>query len=136
MHYAFVRINKEKMSKSLGNFFTLREVFEQFDTMVVRFYFLNHHYRAPLDFSFDDLTVAKKNYQKLSKLFDIPASESKKLTAKNVTSDVVLQMVDYLADDFNLSVMRDALFDRFRGVGRPRPGSALHQVRAYMAPTA
>ena len=50
MHVAFVQINKEKMSKSLGNFFTLRELFNKFDPMVIRFYLLSHHYRSPIDF--------------------------------------------------------------------------------------
>ena len=65
IHNAFVRINQEKMSKSLNNFFTLRDVFAQFDPMVVRFYYLQHHYRGPLDFSFEGLEAAQKAYQKL-----------------------------------------------------------------------
>src|SRR5690606_24247019 len=65
LHNAFVRIDKEKMSKSLGNFFTLRDVFIEYDPMVVRFMILNHHYRSPLDFSFDDLAVSQKTYQRL-----------------------------------------------------------------------
>lgn len=65
IHNAFVRINQEKMSKSLNNFFTLRDVFAQFDPMIVRFYYLQHHYRSPLDFSFDGLAAAEKAYRKL-----------------------------------------------------------------------
>ena len=71
VHNAFVRIDKEKMSKSLGNFFTLRDVFAKFDPMVLRYYFLNHHYRSPLDFSWEDLEVAQKSYQRLCKIFGI-----------------------------------------------------------------
>ena len=78
MHNGFVRINQEKMSKSLGNFFTLRDVFKQFDPMVVRFYILNHQYKAPLDFSFDDLQAMQKTYQQLCKFFQhtrVPAAD-------------------------------------------------------------
>ncbi len=69
MHNAFVRIDKEKMSKSLGNFFTLQEVFKKFDPIVIRYLYLTHHYRSPLDFSFDDLEAAHKTYQKLARIF-------------------------------------------------------------------
>ena len=69
VHNAFVRINQEKMSKSLGNFFTLRDVFETFDPQVVRFYILQHHYRSPLDFAYDDIIAAQKAYMRLCKIF-------------------------------------------------------------------
>ena len=59
-HNAFVQINKEKMSKSLGNFFTLNDIFKQFDAQAVRFYFLQHQYRNPLDFSVHDLEDCPK----------------------------------------------------------------------------
>ena len=65
LHNGFVMINHEKMSKSLGNFFTLRDIFKNFDPMVVRYYFVTHQYKAPLDFSFEDMTVAQKSYQRL-----------------------------------------------------------------------
>ena len=64
VHNAFVTIDKEKMSKSLGNFFTLNDVFKSFDPMVVRFYYLQHHYRSPLDFNEDALASAQKAYIK------------------------------------------------------------------------
>jgi cysteinyl-tRNA synthetase len=50
MHNAFVQVNKEKMSKSLGNFFTLRDLCHEYTPQVVRFYFLQHQYRNPIDF--------------------------------------------------------------------------------------
>jgi cysteinyl-tRNA synthetase len=69
VHNAFVRINKEKMSKSLDNFFTLQDIFKQFDPMVLRYHFVKHNYSAPLDFSFADLEIDRKTYQKLCKTF-------------------------------------------------------------------
>ena len=55
IHNAFVNLNKEKMSKSLGNIFTLRELFKKYDPMILRFYFLGHHYRTPIDFKMEML---------------------------------------------------------------------------------
>ena len=59
MHNGFVRINEEKMSKSLGNFFTVREVLKVYDPEVVRFFILASHYRSPLDYSDKNLDAAK-----------------------------------------------------------------------------
>lgn len=67
MHNAHVTLHKEKMSKSSGNFFTLGDVFKEFDPMVVRFYLLQHHYRTPLDFSYETLAASQKAYKKLCK---------------------------------------------------------------------
>lgn len=97
VHNAFVRINKEKMSKSLGNFFTLRQVFEKYDPMVVRFMILGHHYRSPLDFAFDDLEVAQKSYQRLARFFvDVSPWE------KDFFVDpIVAKAGEFIADDLN-----------------------------------
>ncbi len=59
VHNGFVTVNKEKMSKSLGNFFTLREILEKFDPMVVRYFLLSQHYRGPLNFSDQELRAAE-----------------------------------------------------------------------------
>jgi cysteinyl-tRNA synthetase len=60
MHNGFLKINNEKMSKSLGNFFTVREIGEKYDLQVIRFFMLSAHYRSPLNFS-ADLVEASKN---------------------------------------------------------------------------
>ena len=97
MHNAFVRIDKEKMSKSLGNFFTLRQLFEKYDPMVVRFMMLGHHYRSPLDFSFTDLDVAHKSYQRLARAFaDVETRGS-----VDFAHPLVMRMVEFLSDDLN-----------------------------------
>jgi cysteinyl-tRNA synthetase len=59
MHNGFVRINEEKMSKSSGNFFTVREVLQKFQPEVIRFFILSSHYRSPLNYSIDNLEEAK-----------------------------------------------------------------------------
>ena len=65
VHNGFVTLKNEKMSKSLKNFFTLREVLKEFSGEVIRFFLLKVHYRSPLNFSFDGLKEAKSAYQKL-----------------------------------------------------------------------
>ncbi|OGC23323.1 cysteine--tRNA ligase [candidate division WOR-1 bacterium RIFOXYB2_FULL_42_35] len=65
LHNGFVNINKQKMSKSLGNFFTLRDIFKQFDPMVVRLFFLSTHYRSPIDFSDGDLKEHSVAFRRL-----------------------------------------------------------------------
>lgn len=76
MHNGFVRVNEEKMSKSLGNFFTIREVLKEFDPEVVRFFILKAHYRSPLNYSDAHLEEAKQGltrlYNALSTVEDIP----------------------------------------------------------------
>jgi cysteinyl-tRNA synthetase len=65
MHNGFVRVDDEKMSKSLGNFFTIREVLAKFDAEVVRFFILRAHYRSPLNYSDSHLEEAKSGLARL-----------------------------------------------------------------------
>ena len=60
MHNGSLNINNKKMSKSLGNFFTVRDISEKYDLQVLRFFMLSAHYRSPLNFS-DDLMESAKN---------------------------------------------------------------------------
>ncbi len=65
MHNGFIRVDDEKMSKSLGNFFTIREVLEKYDPEVVRFFILRAHYRSPLNYSDKHLDDAKASLTRL-----------------------------------------------------------------------
>ena len=64
IHNGFVKINKEKMSKSLGNFLTIREILNDYHPEVLRFFLLSNHYRSPIDFSYDMLNKAENNLEK------------------------------------------------------------------------
>ncbi|MGA9666725.1 MAG: cysteine--tRNA ligase [Gallionella sp.] len=64
MHNGFVNVDKEKMSKSLGNFFTIREVLKKYDAEVIRFFILRAHYRSPLNYSDAHLELAKSDLTK------------------------------------------------------------------------
>lgn len=109
MHNAFVRIDKEKMSKSLGNFFSLRDVFEKYDPMVVRYMIMQHHYRSPLDFSFDELDVAHKTYNRVCRLFEgTTAAQSLE------ESSIAGRMFDALMDDLNMPAAWGILFENWK----------------------
>jgi len=70
MHNGFITVNEEKMSKSLGNFFTVREILAKYDPEVVRFYILSTHYRSPLDFDDTKLEMNKKSLARLHNALD------------------------------------------------------------------
>jgi cysteinyl-tRNA synthetase len=65
LHNGFITINKEKMSKSLGNFFTLKDIFKKYKPQAVRYLFLTAHYRSPIEFSDDQLTQAENSLKRI-----------------------------------------------------------------------
>ena len=65
MHNAFLNIDNKKMSKSAGNFFTVRDISEKYDLQVLRFFMLSAHYRSPLNFSADLMEAAKNGYERI-----------------------------------------------------------------------
>ena len=108
MHNGFVRVDDEKMSKSLGNFFTIREVLKKYDAEVVRFFILRAHYRSPLNYSDAHLDDAK---QALTRLYTA-------LRGFDVTADSVDWQAPEAAsfkramdDDFNTPLVVAVLFD-------------------------
>ncbi len=66
MHNAFLNIDNRKMSKSAGNFFTVREILEKYDPQVLRFFMLSAHYRSPLNFSAELMEAAKNGYERIA----------------------------------------------------------------------
>jgi cysteinyl-tRNA synthetase len=113
VHNGFVTTNREKMSKSLGNFFTLSEIFAKYQPSVVRYMLLTVHYRAPLDFSPDVLeqsrqalsglrdSIARANRVLQKQEFGVDESDKPSPNAKAATEDLVRQFQEALADDFN-----------------------------------
>ena len=109
MHNGFVRIDDEKMSKSLGNFFTVREVLKQYQAEVVRYFILTSQYRSPLNYSDEQLEQAKNSLTKFySSLRGIEADKS--VIWQN-NEEYGLRFKAAMDDDFNtalaLSVMAD-----------------------------
>ncbi len=115
MHNAFVRIDKEKMSKSLGNFIQLRDLLAKYDPMVVRYYYIQHHYRAPLDFSYEELDTAHRVYGKLVKAFEnVPDIEELQEGVR--PEPVVERMSANLREDLNTSGMFGVLHEELKSI--------------------
>ena len=81
LHNAFLNIDNRKMSKSLGNFFTVREISEKYDLQVLRFFMLSAHYRSPLNFSADLMEASKNGLDRI-----VNAVENLKFVAENAAS--------------------------------------------------
>lgn len=97
IHNGFVRVDEEKMSKSLGNFFTVREVLKDYQPEVIRFFILSSHYRSPLNYSVDNLEEAKSALSGLyTSLRDVKVSED-----IEPNKDYVDEFNSYMNDDFN-----------------------------------
>lgn len=109
LHNAFITINKEKMSKSLGNFVTLKDLFKHFDPMVLRFFVLQHHYRTPIDFSDAELQAAQTAYKKVVTAFTVTDAPATGSAASN--HPLVDQLVAALCDDLNTSKFLGLLFE-------------------------
>jgi len=113
MHVGFVRLNEEKMSKSLGNFFTVREVLKKFDPEVVRYFILGSHYRSPLDYSDENLQGAKAALTRLYlALKDLPAVVG--TTAHDERFHAAMD------DDFNTPGALAVLFELARDINKLR----------------
>ncbi len=104
MHNGFVTINKEKMSKSLNNFFTLKAIFEKYSPRVVRYYLLMQHYSSPLDFSDAGIESANNTLQGIDdaylRLISSVRESAVEITDRDL-SDLQENFLSALDDDFN-----------------------------------
>ncbi len=127
MHVAFVTVNKEKMSKSLGNFFTLNQLFEKVDPMVVRFYYLQHQMHGPLEFSLEDIGQIQKAYERLLRVFSSCSQASMVEAAEVNKSRTVQLMLSFLCDDLNFPGMWGAMYDNINELQQ----NELERCRVY-----
>lgn len=120
MHNGFITINQEKMSKSKGNFFMLRDILERFDPQVVRFYLLSVQYRSPLDFDDEKIEVAGRGLERLKNASEAVAKAMKLAGAHEDDDAAELRAkaekaeADFCAamnDDFNTALAIAALFE-------------------------
>jgi len=115
MHNGFVRVDEEKMSKSLGNFFTIREILKQYPPEVVRFFILSSHYRSPLNYTVEHINAARASLARLyTSLRDISAG------AGAVEERYVEQFYKVMDDDFNTPEAVSLLHDIAHEVNRVR----------------
>lgn len=134
LHNGFVNINQEKMSKSLGNFFTIREILEKYDPEVVRLFLLSTHYRSPIDFSDANLKDARAG---LDRFYTMKEGLKAFLLARQkpaVRPEDVVEVVDRplyekiknlprvfeeaMDDDFNTALAIGQVFDLVRDVNK------------------
>jgi cysteinyl-tRNA synthetase len=108
MHNGFVRVDEEKMSKSLGNFFTIREVLKKYDPEVLRFFILRAHYRSPLNYSDQHLDDAK---QALTRLYTALRGLSVPAVAIDWSEASGMRFKEAMDDDFNTPESMAVLFD-------------------------
>ena len=108
MHNGFVRVDDEKMSKSLGNFFTIRTVLEQYDAEVVRFFILRAHYRSPLNYSDQHLDDAKVA---LNRLYTALRGLKAEAVAIDWQQSQAATFKAAMDDDFNTPEALAVLFD-------------------------
>ena len=121
MHNGFLNIDNRKMSKSLGNFFTVREISEKYDLQVLRFFMLSAHYRSPLNFSADLMEAAKNGLDRIvtaaSNLkFLHENANTQEMTEKEKelfasTEKYVRQFEAAMEDDFNTADAISAIFE-------------------------
>jgi len=140
IHNGFITIDKEKMSKSLGNFFTIREVLDKFDPEVIRFFLLSTHYRSPIEFSDIQLHEAEisidRYYTTIIRINDFPGTlmvstslekGDKELREVSSNAEKTLETVllsfrerfeDAMDDDFNTALALGHIFELIRDVNR------------------
>lgn len=115
MHNAFVRIDDEKMSKSLGNFFTVREVLRSFDAEVVRFFLLRAHYRSPVNYSDANLEDARAS---LVRLYTARGEAPAPVPAPDFDDPWGRRFKEALDDDFNTPQAVALLFEMAAAANR------------------
>lgn len=133
MHNGFLNIDNRKMSKSLGNFFTVREIGEKYDLQVLRFFMLSAHYRSPLNFSADLMESAKTSLERI-----LTAAENLRFLSKNAengtmkdeerklldkSEEYVRKFERAMDDDFNTADAIASVFDLVKFINTTADGS-------------
>lgn len=115
MHSGMVMVDKEKMSKSLGNFFTIRDVLAHYDAETVRYFLMSGHYRSQLNYSEDNLKQARAALERMyTALRDLPVA----VAAGG--DEQVARFKEAMDDDFNTPEAYSALFDLVREINRQK----------------
>lgn len=124
MHVGFINVDGEKMSKSLGNFFTIRDVMQQYLPETIRFFLLSSHYRSQVNFSDSALTEAHNSLSRLYHALKIVEQQDSDLViddaiiAEAYASEAGQQFISAMNDDFNSAAAISVLFGLSRDVNR------------------
>ncbi|APG28260.1 cysteine--tRNA ligase [Syntrophotalea acetylenivorans] len=122
LHNGFVNVNQEKMSKSLGNFFTIRDILQSYDPEVVRFFILTAHYRSPIDFSDQNLQDALVGLSRFYEALQVSAEAVADLPESDTVSEegaaLEAKFREAMDDDFNTAAAIGHLFEGVRTMNR------------------
>jgi cysteinyl-tRNA synthetase len=129
VHNGFITIDKEKMSKSLGNFFTIREILDTFDPEVVRFFLLSTHYRSPIEFSDESLREAEASIDRyyttvirmddfLNEVKDQAKTSAEEKALEEGLSGFTEKFQAAMDDDLNTAQAMGHIFEIIREVNR------------------
>lgn len=128
VHNGFITVDKEKMSKSLGNFFTIKEILERYDPEVVRYFLLTVHYRSPIEFSDAQLNEAEASidryYSTVMRIRDFieTSGSTERVTASSELEDLLSTFKEKfhtaMDDDFNTASALGFIFELIRAVNR------------------
>ena len=142
MHNAFLNIDNKKMSKSLGNFFTVREISEKYDLQVLRFFMLSAHYRSPLNFSADLMEASKNGLERIltgmEKLREAEAKVSggtmtaEELENQKKAMELVAKYEAAMDDDFNTADAISAIFELIKHSNSTVSGASTKEYVSWM----
>ena len=142
MHNGFVNIDGEKMSKSLNNFKTIRDLFGYFEPMAIRLFILQAQYRQPIDFTEDAINAATKGWETVRESMLFAADFGEKLSWQNIevpSKSEVMKLVtlfeEAMDDDFNTSVALSYIFELAKKL-RAERNSLLHSGKTETSPEA
>lgn len=145
LHFGFLNINNEKMSKSLGNFFTTREILKKYPAEVLRLFFAQCHYAGPLNFSEDLLISAQKGLEKINNLKSLIEERIKfddEIQFNFDFNSYDLKFREAMDDNFNSPQAAAVIFDFVRDVNRfaaenPRVGKSFYlKIKDFLSKTA
>lgn len=142
MHIGYLNVNNEKMSKSKGNFFTVRELTEKYDPEVLRLFMLMAHYRSPINFSLDLLDQAKSAYERLSNAvvnLKHLANITKDRELSDEEKDLIVKFDEYkkqfeeaMDDDFNTADAISVLFEMAKTANANLNGNSSKKLVEYI----
>ena len=142
MHNAFLNIDNKKMSKSLGNFFTVRDISEKYDLQVLRFFMLSAHYRSPLNFSADLMEAAGNGLERIrnaaERLRELEqnGTDGAMTEEQKAAADAFVEKFDAaMDDDFNTADAIAAVFELVRYANTQAAAGMSREYAAYLSKT-
>ena len=145
MHNAFLNIYRVKMSKSAGNFFTVREISEKYDLRILRFFMLSSHYRSPLEFDREQMEAAEAGLGRITNAYENlkdraanNKSESMSEAEKEQIPEVeafVSKFETAMDDDFNTADAEAAIFDLVRFANKEVDAESSKEFAGFVADT-